>query len=217
MLSWVFLLFICVLLQDGVMQAINESTSDCAQPALVQQAYRMGGPVSSLSYSLPLQVLQPRSDTSLTPLRSLTVHIHMCAHRHTKLSVEVLQMQRTQTLRMVPFPYLPQTSLLSGCQDSISWRSAVLCYYQRRALSSCFIHVQGQDQTVCGQTERDLQPREIQWWEVAFGQWTHLILIICISILKPNLCTVSITVSITTGHGVIHSTSQNETKHFVLL
>ncbi|XP_071346604.1 laminin subunit alpha-3-like isoform X2 [Trachinotus anak] len=51
--------------KDGVMQAINESTSDCAQPALVQQAYRMGGPVSSLSYSLPLQVLQPRPHFSL--------------------------------------------------------------------------------------------------------------------------------------------------------
>ncbi|XP_023282957.1 laminin subunit alpha-3 [Seriola lalandi dorsalis] len=51
--------------KDGVMQAINESVSLCAQPALVQQAYRMGGPVSSLSYSLPLQVLQPRPHFSL--------------------------------------------------------------------------------------------------------------------------------------------------------
>ncbi|XP_051258985.1 LOW QUALITY PROTEIN: laminin subunit alpha-3-like [Dicentrarchus labrax] len=51
--------------KDGVMQAINESLSTCALPALVQHAYRMGGPVSSLSYSLPLQVLQPRPHFSL--------------------------------------------------------------------------------------------------------------------------------------------------------
>ncbi|XP_028448187.1 laminin subunit alpha-3 isoform X1 [Perca flavescens] len=51
--------------KDVVMQAINESLSACALPALVQNAYRMGGPVSSLSYSLPLQVLQPRPHFSL--------------------------------------------------------------------------------------------------------------------------------------------------------
>ncbi|XP_037643626.1 laminin subunit alpha-3-like isoform X2 [Sebastes umbrosus] len=51
--------------KDAVMQAINESLSACALPALVQNAYRMGGPVSSLSYSLPLQVLQPRPHFSL--------------------------------------------------------------------------------------------------------------------------------------------------------
>ncbi|KAG8014177.1 Laminin subunit alpha-3 [Nibea albiflora] len=51
--------------RDGVMQVINESLSECALPALVQHAYRMGGPVSSLSYSLPLQVLQPRPHFSL--------------------------------------------------------------------------------------------------------------------------------------------------------
>ncbi|XP_035490124.2 laminin subunit alpha-3 isoform X2 [Scophthalmus maximus] len=51
--------------KDGVMQAIDESESACALPALVQHAYRMGGPVSSLSYSLPLQVLLPRPHFSL--------------------------------------------------------------------------------------------------------------------------------------------------------
>uniref|UniRef100_UPI0037E92AE9 laminin subunit alpha-3-like n=1 Tax=Semicossyphus pulcher TaxID=241346 RepID=UPI0037E92AE9 len=51
--------------RDGVMQAKNESLSACALPALVQHAYRMGGPVSSLSYRLPLQVLQPRPHFSL--------------------------------------------------------------------------------------------------------------------------------------------------------
>ncbi|TMS09916.1 Tetratricopeptide repeat protein 39C [Larimichthys crocea] len=51
--------------RDGVMQVINESLSECALPALVQHAYRMGGPSSSLSYSLPFQVLQPRPHFSL--------------------------------------------------------------------------------------------------------------------------------------------------------
>ncbi|XP_018532087.1 laminin subunit alpha-3 isoform X2 [Lates calcarifer] len=51
--------------KDGVMQAINESVSECALPALVPHAYRMGGPVSSLSYGLPLQVLQPRPHFSV--------------------------------------------------------------------------------------------------------------------------------------------------------
>ncbi|XP_034559528.1 laminin subunit alpha-3-like [Notolabrus celidotus] len=51
--------------KDGVMRVINESLSECALPALVQHAYRLGGPVSSLSYSLPLQVLQPRPHFSL--------------------------------------------------------------------------------------------------------------------------------------------------------
>ncbi|XP_044075989.1 laminin subunit alpha-3-like isoform X2 [Siniperca chuatsi] len=51
--------------KKDVMQAKNESLSACALPALVQHAYRMGGPASSLSYSLPLQVLQPRPHFSL--------------------------------------------------------------------------------------------------------------------------------------------------------
>ncbi|XP_070700517.1 laminin subunit alpha-3-like [Pempheris klunzingeri] len=51
--------------KDVVMQPINESLPACALPALVQHAYRLGGPVSSLSYSLPLQVLQPRPHFSL--------------------------------------------------------------------------------------------------------------------------------------------------------
>lgn len=45
------------------MSAVNEPVSTCALPATVQHAYRMGGPVSSLSYSLPLQVLLPRWNT----------------------------------------------------------------------------------------------------------------------------------------------------------
>lgn len=51
--------------KDAAMQVINESLSACASPALVHNAYRLGGPVSSLSYSLPLQVLQPRPHFSL--------------------------------------------------------------------------------------------------------------------------------------------------------
>lgn len=45
------------------MQPLNESLSACAAPALVRHAYRMYGHVSSLSYGLPLQVLQPRYAT----------------------------------------------------------------------------------------------------------------------------------------------------------
>ncbi|XP_027877262.1 laminin subunit alpha-3 isoform X1 [Xiphophorus couchianus] len=51
--------------KDSVKQIINESTSVCEFPAKLQHAYRMGGPVSSLSYSLPLQVLQPKPHFSL--------------------------------------------------------------------------------------------------------------------------------------------------------
>ncbi|XP_030015975.1 laminin subunit alpha-3-like isoform X2 [Sphaeramia orbicularis] len=51
--------------REGVTQAVNESVSTCELPALVQHAYRMGGPASSLSYSLPLQVLQPRPHFSV--------------------------------------------------------------------------------------------------------------------------------------------------------
>ncbi|XP_041847231.1 laminin subunit alpha-3-like [Melanotaenia boesemani] len=51
--------------RGAVIQVINESVSPCLLPALVQHAYRMGGPVSVLSYSLPLQVLQPRPHFSL--------------------------------------------------------------------------------------------------------------------------------------------------------
>ncbi|XP_034090494.1 laminin subunit alpha-3-like isoform X3 [Gymnodraco acuticeps] len=51
--------------KDFVMQAINESLSACRLPTMLQNAYRLGGPVSSLSYSLPLQVLQPRPHFSL--------------------------------------------------------------------------------------------------------------------------------------------------------
>lgn len=147
----------CVLFQDVEVQAKNESASVCTQPALVQQGYRMGGPVSSLTYSLPLHVvLQPRSETSLTS-------IHTCKmHQQSGLA---------HTLKMVFFLCLLQPPLLSGCQDPISWRSSLLCCYQRRALSPCFVHVQGQDQALCRQTEGDLQPGEVQWWKVALGQW----------------------------------------------
>lgn len=47
------------------MPVVNESVSECAVPAMVKHAYRLGGPVSSMSYSLPLQVLQPRPHFSL--------------------------------------------------------------------------------------------------------------------------------------------------------
>uniref|UniRef100_A0A3P8S8R3 Si:ch211-241e1.3 n=1 Tax=Amphiprion percula TaxID=161767 RepID=A0A3P8S8R3_AMPPE len=48
-----------------VVPVVNDTISACALPALVPNAYRMGGPVSSLTYSLPLQVLQPRPHFSL--------------------------------------------------------------------------------------------------------------------------------------------------------
>ncbi|XP_014905212.1 laminin subunit alpha-3 [Poecilia latipinna] len=51
--------------KDSEKQIINESASVCEFPAKLQHAYRMGGPVSSLSYSLPLQVLQPKPHFSL--------------------------------------------------------------------------------------------------------------------------------------------------------
>ncbi|XP_055359510.1 laminin subunit alpha-3-like isoform X2 [Betta splendens] len=51
--------------KGSAVQQTDDSVSACAQPATVQHAYRMGGPVSSLSYSLPLQVLQPRPHFSL--------------------------------------------------------------------------------------------------------------------------------------------------------
>ncbi|XP_077376606.1 laminin subunit alpha-3-like isoform X1 [Festucalex cinctus] len=47
------------------MRGMNESASPCPLPGLVTDAYHMGGPVSRLSYSLPLQVLQPRPHFSL--------------------------------------------------------------------------------------------------------------------------------------------------------
>lgn len=47
------------------MQPLNEGPPACAAPALVQHAYRMYGHASSLSYGLPLQVLQPRPHFSL--------------------------------------------------------------------------------------------------------------------------------------------------------
>ncbi|XP_057713314.1 laminin subunit alpha-3-like isoform X2 [Corythoichthys intestinalis] len=46
--------------KNVLMRGMNESASPCVLPGLVTAAYHMGGPVSRLSYSLPLQVLQPR-------------------------------------------------------------------------------------------------------------------------------------------------------------
>ncbi|XP_078791367.1 laminin subunit alpha-3 isoform X1 [Oryzias latipes] len=51
--------------RDGVTPVMNETAPACALPAQVQNAYRVGGAGSSLSYSLPLQVLQPRPHFSL--------------------------------------------------------------------------------------------------------------------------------------------------------
>ncbi|XP_026004687.1 laminin subunit alpha-3 isoform X1 [Astatotilapia calliptera] len=51
--------------KDDVKPVSNESVSACALPAMDQHAYRLGGTVSRLSYSLPLQVLQPRPHFSL--------------------------------------------------------------------------------------------------------------------------------------------------------
>ncbi|KAF7654916.1 hypothetical protein LDENG_00063170 [Lucifuga dentata] len=47
------------------MVAGNDSLSECAVPAVLQHAYRMGGPISSLSYSLPPQALQSKPHFSL--------------------------------------------------------------------------------------------------------------------------------------------------------
>ncbi|KAK7945606.1 hypothetical protein WMY93_001334 [Mugilogobius chulae] len=54
-----------VLLDEAVVHALNESISMCSLPVTVPHAYRLGGPVSRLSYNLPLQVLQPRPHFSL--------------------------------------------------------------------------------------------------------------------------------------------------------
>ncbi|XP_061878635.1 laminin subunit alpha-3-like isoform X1 [Entelurus aequoreus] len=55
-----------VLKQDAMMQQLNESASSaCVLPGLMKDAHHMFGPVSRLSYSLPLQVLQPRPHFSV--------------------------------------------------------------------------------------------------------------------------------------------------------
>lgn len=159
---------------------INESVSACNLPAMVRHAYRMGGPVSSLSYSLPLQVLQPRLEISLISLH-MHSHIWKFDRKIYKWKYAWLSLSESTHRSTEDDLCLSQTTLLSRCQDPVSRRSAVLCCYQRRALSSCFVHIQGQDQTVCRQTEGDLQPGEVQWWKVAFGQWSQIILITCIS------------------------------------
>lgn len=129
-------------------------------------------------------------------LRHCTISQYKCMHTHetfsgrflniklflaeTITSKTILQLylsQHTQTLKMMPLFIPPQAPLFSGCQDPSSWGPAVLCCHQRRALSSRFIHIQRQDQTLCKQTEGDLQQGEVQWWKVALGQWTHIILI----------------------------------------
>ncbi|KAM8839447.1 laminin subunit alpha-3-like isoform 1-T1 [Synchiropus picturatus] len=51
--------------KDSMKPAMNESVSLCAQPAVVKRAYHLGGPISSLGYGLPLQVLLPRPHFSL--------------------------------------------------------------------------------------------------------------------------------------------------------
>ncbi|XP_037132642.1 laminin subunit alpha-3-like isoform X1 [Syngnathus acus] len=51
--------------KEFAMHVMNESASPCALPDLVPDAYHLGGPVSRVSYSLPLQVLQPRPHFSL--------------------------------------------------------------------------------------------------------------------------------------------------------
>uniref|UniRef100_A0AAV2JQ07 Laminin G domain-containing protein n=1 Tax=Knipowitschia caucasica TaxID=637954 RepID=A0AAV2JQ07_KNICA len=52
-------------MEEVVERVVNESALTCALPTTVPHAYRLGGPVSSLTYSLPLQVLQPRPHFSL--------------------------------------------------------------------------------------------------------------------------------------------------------
>ncbi|XP_076001162.1 laminin subunit alpha-3-like [Genypterus blacodes] len=51
--------------KESVMAAVNDSVSECALPAVLQHAYHMGGPVSSLSYTLPPQALQSKPHFSL--------------------------------------------------------------------------------------------------------------------------------------------------------
>ncbi|XP_056913723.1 LOW QUALITY PROTEIN: laminin subunit alpha-3-like [Takifugu flavidus] len=50
--------------KDVLMQGMDEM-SPCVSPAMAEHAYRTYGSVSSLSFSLPLQVLQPRPQISL--------------------------------------------------------------------------------------------------------------------------------------------------------
>lgn len=116
--------------------------------------------------------------------------------RISHLNNATLMSEPTQTkTKYDAFPQPPQTSLFSRCQDSSSWGPSVLCYYQRGALSSCFIHIQRQDQTVCRQTEGDLQQGEVQWWEMALGQWTPIILITFIIKLNTLLFMCMVTVA----------------------
>lgn len=129
-------LFLFVLFQDGVKQAMNETLSPCPLPAQVQHAYRIGGPVSSLSYGLPLQVLQPRWAACITSPHHFTIPSTQTQYRQW----------------LCP----PQAHLLPGCQDPSSWGPAVLCCHQARTYPSGPVLIQRQDQTVHRQTEGDL-------------------------------------------------------------
>lgn len=57
---------------------MNETAPACALPAQVQNAYRVGGAGSSLSYSLPLQVLQPRWGAQTHPCIPRSLKGVMC-------------------------------------------------------------------------------------------------------------------------------------------
>lgn len=167
------------------MEAVNDSLSMCAMPALIPHAYHLGGLVSSLSYSLPPQALQPKWVCHLIAAPLHTINTHTCTHYFkynifkskdyftmSTISRWTLYLCQSQPSRWYLSLSALQATLLSRCQDPVSRGTAVFCCYQRRALSPCFIPVQGQDQILCRQTERDLQPGEVQRWEVALGQWT---------------------------------------------
>lgn len=65
-------------------------------------------------------------------------------------------------LQSAPTGPAAQAPLLSRRPDPVSRRLVVLRCDQKRELSPGYLHVQGQNPILCGQTQRDLQPGEIQ-------------------------------------------------------
>lgn len=57
--------------------------------------------------------------------------------RSTNTSMHTQEPERSDVHDLLPL----QTPLLLRCQDPLCWRPTVLCCNQRRALSSCVVHV----------------------------------------------------------------------------
>ncbi|XP_062413741.1 laminin subunit alpha-3-like isoform X1 [Pungitius pungitius] len=132
-------------MKDVVKQAINETKSACAVPATIQNAYRVGGLVSSLSYSLPLQVLPLRQvwtpcthmelslqDIDMSLSQRERRHGYIKANPHTKDGASLSLPGRT--FPWMSAPELPKAycSSLLPEEGALTW----LCTYPR-AGSDC--------------------------------------------------------------------------------